>query len=135
LSPGDAMTSTVVVETGRSDIDIADGLGSPMDGSSPSASEVHPPETSNHASEDREYSDSDGSSAGNASEDADFDMQASVASQHDADGEPDRDSSPASSRPSKRKPAIVEEDYMRENPELYGLRRSVRFPKHNEMRH
>ena len=127
LLPDDAMTSTVVVETVRSDTDIPDAHDDPMDHSSPSASEILTRETPNRVDEDRGFSDSDRSSEGNASEDADFDMQESVASPQDDDGEQDRESSPATSRPSKRKVEIVEEDFIQANPELYGLRRSVRF--------
>lgn len=125
LSPDDAMTSTVDAEVGQSDTDIPDARESPMDRSSPSASEAQPHETPDHIDEDRASSDDDGSSLDNASEDGDFDMQESVASPQDGDAEVNRESSPASSRPSKRKTTVAEEDYMRENPELYGLRRSV----------
>jgi chromodomain-helicase-DNA-binding protein 1 len=61
-----------------------------------------------------------------ASADADFDMDDSPQSpQSDQD---DDEPSPAngSRQPSKRKaPTSAEEEFMRENPELYGLRRSV----------
>ncbi|OAA43288.1 chromo domain-containing protein 1 [Metarhizium rileyi] len=126
LSPDDAMNSKLDVEVDRSDTDIPDAHDSPLDASSPSASEIHPNETPSHVDEDRAFSDDDESSAGNASEDADFDIQESVASHQDDNVERDRASSSASSRPSKRKAVVVEEDYMRENPELYGLRRSTR---------
>jgi chromodomain-helicase-DNA-binding protein 1 len=68
------------------------------------------------------------SSDGDASADADFDMDdspQSPQSEQDEDDEPSP--SNASRQPQKRKaPNAAEEDYMRENPELYGLRRSVR---------
>ncbi|KAH0601001.1 hypothetical protein MHUMG1_02002 [Metarhizium humberi] len=133
LSPDDAMTSTVDAEVGQSDTDIPDARESPMDRSSPSASEAQPHETPDHIDEDRASSDDDGSSLDNASEDGDFDMQESVASPQDGDAEVNRESSPASSRPSKRKTTVAEEDYMRENPELYGLRRSTRARETRKM--
>lgn len=67
----------------------------------------------------------------NASDDADFDMEDSpAASQSDA-AQDDRSASNESRPAAKRKvPIIVEEDeFMRTNPELYGLRRSVRWKK------
>jgi chromodomain-helicase-DNA-binding protein 1 len=65
----------------------------------------------------------------NASDDADFDMEDSPAASQ-SDGAQDERSASNESRPTaKRKvPIIVEEDeFMRTNPELYGLRRSVRW--------
>lgn len=65
------------------------------------------------------------SSDNDASDDADFDMAdspASAQSNEDAVGNAARDSRP----PPKRKATqTIEDDFMRENPELYGLRRSV----------
>lgn len=60
------------------------------------------------------------------SDDADYDMEGSPAVEA-----PVRDtSSPSqtSSRLGKRKASVEEEDFMGKNPELYGLRRSVRSP-------
>ena len=127
LSPDDIMTSTVVVETGRHSTDSPHTRDSPMAQSSLSDTEMTGRETSNQVGPDQGYSDSDESTQGNNSEDADFDMQDSVASQQELqDGEQDRESSPDSSRPSKRKVPVSERDYIKANPELYGLRRSVR---------
>lgn len=68
---------------------------------------------------------SDNDEPNNASEDADFDMEDSPApSQSDAHHE-ETSTSNSSRRAPKRKVTADEEDYMRENPELYGLRRSV----------
>lgn len=125
LSPDDAVTSTVVVEAGPSDTDLPDVHDSPMAHSSPPDSEIPARETPEHADRDQGYMDSDNSSQVNASEDADFDMQESVVSQQDDDGEQDRESSTGSSRASKRKAAVSEDDFIKANPELYGLRRSV----------
>ena len=61
----------------------------------------------------------------NASDDADFDMEDSPApSQSDAPQD-QRSTSNDSRRTVKRKAAVEEDEYIRENPELYGLRRSV----------
>ena len=65
------------------------------------------------------------SSDNDAAHDDDFDMADSPASAQSSEGA--RGASIESRPAVKRKAAqVVEEDYMRENPELYGLRRSVR---------
>ena len=62
-------------------------------------------------------------------EDADFDVDDSPVSQHSAGGDADPDLLSESRSASKRKAGVVnEDDFMRENPELYGLRRSVCYP-------
>ncbi|KAI2466216.1 P-loop containing nucleoside triphosphate hydrolase protein [Annulohypoxylon bovei var. microspora] len=65
----------------------------------------------------------------NASDDADFDMEDSPApSQSDAHHD-ETSTSNSSRRAPKRKVTTDEDDYIRENPELYGLRRSSRPTK------
>ena len=60
-------------------------------------------------------------------EDADFDQE--TPPPEAADGiRYDRSSSDDSLRPGRRKTDIDDEEYMKQNPELYGLRRSVRVP-------
>lgn len=62
-------------------------------------------------------------------EDADYEMASPA---HEAADEMQRDRSSSSSsseedvRSGKRKPEVDDEEYMKQNPELYGLRRSVR---------
>lgn len=63
----------------------------------------------------------------NVSEDADFDMEESPAASHSDAAQDERSASNDSRQSSKRKVATEEEDYIAANPELYGLRRSVRF--------
>lgn len=74
-------------------------------------------------------SESDGSSPGNASHDGDFDMEESAPSprdhEHAEHHQLDRASSSDSITNTKRKSEFDEEEYIRANPELYGLRRSV----------
>lgn len=57
--------------------------------------------------------------------DADFDEETPPAEDIDA-MEEDQASEDSSSRPGKRKADVDDEEYMKQNPELYGLRRSVR---------
>lgn len=66
----------------------------------------------------------------NASDDADFDMEDSPApSQSDAPHD-ETSTSNGSRRVPKRKAGGGEDEYIRENPELYGLRRSVCKPNY-----
>ncbi|KAI0484925.1 P-loop containing nucleoside triphosphate hydrolase protein [Xylariaceae sp. FL0804] len=87
-------------------------------------------ESSNDAEAETDFQQADSSDGvGNASDDADFDMEDSPArSQSDAP-EDERSTSNESRRPTKRKVAVDEDEYIRENPELYGLRRSSRPTK------
>jgi chromodomain-helicase-DNA-binding protein 1 len=65
-------------------------------------------------------------SQNDGSDDADYDMAESVASPRSIQEADIPSSSNSSQRPAKRRaPAIVEDDYIRNDPELYGLRRSV----------
>jgi chromodomain-helicase-DNA-binding protein 1 len=74
-------------------------------------------------------SDSDESDNDNASEDADFDMEDSVPSPQSDVAPEERSSSRESRRAPKRKAAVEEDEYIKANPELYGLRRSVWISK------
>ena len=60
-------------------------------------------------------------------DDADFDEETPAA--HTAGMDHDRSSSESASRPGKRKAEMDDEGYMMQNPELYGLRRSVRVSR------
>lgn len=56
--------------------------------------------------------------------DGDYDSESPPSEQAESDRA--RSSSQESSRPTKRKATDEKEDYIEQNPELYGLRRSVR---------
>jgi chromodomain-helicase-DNA-binding protein 1 len=60
-----------------------------------------------------------------ASDDADYDMEETPAASQSDDHHDERSTSHESRRVPKRKAGAEEDDYIRENPELYGLRRSV----------
>ena len=60
-----------------------------------------------------------------ASDDADYDMEESAAASQSDENRDDRSTSRESRRAPKRKAVAEEDEYIRENPELYGLRRSV----------
>lgn len=74
---------------------------------------------------DLETSDDSGPENGNASDDADFDIEDSPAVENSHVSNADRASSHDSRRPPKRKQAIEDDEFIKANPELYGLRRSV----------
>lgn len=60
------------------------------------------------------------------SEDAEYDAETPAPAQSDA-GREDPPSEESSARSRKRKASINDDDYMLQDPELYGLRRSVRL--------
>ncbi len=60
--------------------------------------------------------------------DGDYDSDSPPSEQAESDHDHGRSSSSqASRRPAKRKASVEKDDYMTQNPELYGLRRSVRY--------
>ena len=110
----------------RSESDLSDLNDLPTTG----MSSVTPPEAGTPSDDDAihdmatsELDDDEEDAAGE--EDADFDEEtpppeAANGMRHD------RSLSEESSRPGKRKADVDDEEYMKQNPELYGLRRSVR---------
>lgn len=76
-----------------------------------------------------DMAESDPPTPDDASGDADFDIEESRPSPHDEEMPEDHPSSSDSGRGSKRKADVAEDDFMRADPELYGLRRSVRAKK------
>ncbi|KAI0007082.1 P-loop containing nucleoside triphosphate hydrolase protein [Xylariaceae sp. FL0662B] len=99
------------------------------------ASPVHN-ESSRDVEPDRDIQDAAESSNNdddNGSDDADFDMEESPAPSQSDVHQDERSTSNDSRRAPKRKVALEEDDYIRENPELYGLRRSSRPTKHAKM--
>ncbi|KAI1430144.1 CHD1-like protein [Xylaria sp. FL1777] len=94
-----------------------------------------PSPTSHESSEDAEaeldlndHIESSGDEA-QASDDADYDMEESAVASQSDEHRDDRSTSRESRRAPKRKAAAEEDEYIRENPELYGLRRSSRPTK------
>lgn len=93
-----------------------------IDEPSPATSSNHQSEFGAHATDD---SDSDPADVQDASDDADFDMEDSPAPAVTNGEREDRSTSTDSRRPAKRKLGL-EDEHIKANPELYGLRRSVR---------
>jgi chromodomain-helicase-DNA-binding protein 1 len=60
-----------------------------------------------------------------ASDDADYDIEETPAASQSDEHRDERSMSHESRRAPKRKAGVGEDDYIRDNPELYGLRRSV----------
>lgn len=88
------------------------------------------PAASDHQSafgaNDTEASPPSSAEAQEESDDADFDMEDSPAPVVSNGGREARSSSEESRRPAKRKVGGDEDEHILANPELYGLRRSVR---------
>ncbi|KAF4966934.1 hypothetical protein FZEAL_10594, partial [Fusarium zealandicum] len=124
LSPGDEISMSFDTGDHAGDSDSPDPHDHTLDQPSPSPSD-DANDTSNMVQDDTHMSPSEQSSDDNASDDADFDMEESVPSQND-DAVEERASSTDSNRTSKRKAPVEEEEYIKANPELYGLRRSTR---------
>ncbi|KAJ4197773.1 ATP-dependent DNA helicase Hrp3 [Fusarium falciforme] len=124
LSPDNQISMSFDTGDNATDSDSPDVHDHTLNQPSPSPSD-DANETSNIAQDDTHMSESEPSSEDNASEDGDFDMEESLPSQND-DAVEDRASSTDSNRASKRKVPIEEDEYIKANPELYGLRRSTR---------
>lgn len=115
---------THVSDGNQSDSDLSDaqpaGLGAASSFADAAGSPDEGPE---FAQEEQE--DSSDASDNDAVNDEDFDAAGSPASARSNDLS-DRDASASGPAVAKRKAAhTIEDEYMRENPELYGLRRSV----------
>lgn len=124
LSPEPEYEQDAHTEPAQSDSDLSDAHREPVDEPSPTSSD-NDPQTSKYADGEMDMSASDDEpTPDNAFEDGEFDMEESPPSQHD-DAVETRSSSSGSQQASKRKVSAAEDQYMRENPELYGLRRSV----------
>ncbi|KAH8837459.1 hypothetical protein MCOR27_004667 [Pyricularia oryzae] len=111
----------------RSDSDLSDAAEGEVEVQMPSPDSE--PESPNPAQDADDVDDHEVSepSDNDASEDGDFDAAESPASARIDAQQSERSSSADSRRHAKRKAAgALEEDFMRENPELYGLRRSNR---------
>lgn len=83
------------------------------------------PESPDAYEQDLSASDEDSDQDAEGSDDADYEDIHPAAAQHE-DSDRSRSPSIASDKSKKRKMSMDEEDYILANPELYGLRRSVR---------
>lgn len=123
LSPDLEFDQDVPAERGQTESDLSDSHREHVNEPSPTPPDS-PNIVPNHVEGEVDLSDSDEPTPDNASDDAEFDMEESPPSQHE-DAAETRSSSSDSNQAPKRKAAVVEDDFMRANPELYGLRRSV----------
>ena len=92
------------------------------DAASPATSTNHQSEFGAH---DTDASESSAAEAQDASDDGDFDMEDSPRAVTTNSARADRSTSAESRRPAKRKVGVEEDEHIKANPELYGLRRSV----------
>ncbi len=110
----------------QSDSDLSDVQPADVEEPSPDLSDR--PDSSHDAQIEAEFDDGSESSNDDGSDDADFDVAVSLASGHSDQDRDERAASEASQRAPKRKAGLATEDeFMRNDPELYGLRRSVRY--------
>lgn len=105
--------------------DLSEVRDPPVAEASPSSASS-PTRQSNYGNDDVESSDHSEEDNDNGSDDGDFDMDDDVAETSNQNVRDDRSSSRESRRPPKRKMGIEDDEYIKANPELYGLRRSVR---------
>jgi chromodomain-helicase-DNA-binding protein 1 len=122
ISPEEESSVIDATNGNQSDSDLSDVQAIDVDSRPPRDAETSasPEQPEVTVEEPSDASDS------NASDDGEFDAPESPASVHSVSRRDERASSSESRSSSKRKVTnITEDDYMRENPELYGLRRSV----------
>lgn len=108
----------------RSDSDLSDLNDIPTTTLSPTTGPADEPPSDDDAIHDMATSELDEDEDAPGEEDADFDEETPPpghADRMDVDGS----ESESSSRPGKRKAEVDDEELMKQNPELYGLRRSV----------
>ncbi len=130
ISPTADDSTIAYVNGNQSDSDLSDVQAADID--EPSDESIDHPESPNDVKVDDDSGEPSDPSDNDVSDDADFDMADSLASgQSDHDGD-QRSSSNDSQRTPKRKagPAL-DDDFIRNDPELYGLRRSVRYSRTN----
>lgn len=122
------LASTELPERQRNGSDAQNGVDDSVRPASPPPMSDTIEDAPNHADDDNMV-DEDAYSEEDASHDADYEMHESPQSHHNDPDEilADRASSTDSNRASKRKAPVEEDDFIRANPELYGLRRSVRL--------
>ncbi|KAK4250820.1 CDH1-like protein [Corynascus novoguineensis] len=123
-SPSPDGHSTRIEDVARSNSDLSDTQPADVGAASPeSADSVDSPDDEPDFAPE-EQDDASHSSEHDAEDDADFNGEGSPASAHSND---ESDRAASASTVVKRKAAhILEDEYIRENPELYGLRRSSR---------
>ncbi|KAI1202343.1 CHD1-like protein [Nemania serpens] len=138
-SPSGPPTGTDVIPNGRgseSDLsEVNEATAVPTrDSASPSPSPS--PSPASHKSSDDAEAELDlnepiesSDDQAQASDDADYDIEESQAASQSEEHRDDRSTSRESRRAPKRKAPAEEDEYIRENPELYGLRRSSRPTK------
>ncbi|KAH9903966.1 P-loop containing nucleoside triphosphate hydrolase protein [Xylariomycetidae sp. FL2044] len=130
-SPEAKAGTRIILDDRVSESDLSDVNENAALRDSDSPSPAHP-QSSHDAAHEVEYQDpieSSDNEDNNASDDADFDMEDSPAASPSDAPRDDVSSSNGSRRAPKRKAAVEEDEYIRENPELYGLRRSSRPTK------
>ena len=108
-----------------SESDLSEIHDPPPVDASPSVSST-PQQQSEFGNQELESSDSSEPENQDGSDDADYEMEDSPAAAPSRSRRIDRSTSHDSRRPPKRKLGVEDDEHIMANPELYGLRRSVR---------
>lgn len=125
-SPSPDERSTRIAEAAQSNSHLSDTQPSGADGASPgSADDAGSAEDEPEFVPEEDQDDASQSSEQDAPDDADFNGEDSPASAQSNDAS-DRPVT-VSTAPKRKAANILDDEYIRENPELYGLRRSVRY--------
>lgn len=122
LSPPSSNLHTTEAMTSASESDLSDAIDPPI--ATSISSEASRQERNGNSLDPTGSIDSLHEEDAVGSEDADYDMETSQPADAGSPGDA-RSSSQDSRRTGKRKAEAEHEEYMLENPELYGLRRSV----------
>lgn len=123
----DDAPAATLLDRDQSDSELSDAVDLPPTADVPSMNgQQHMEPSDDDAIHDMATSELDDEDDAPGEDDADFDQDTPLLEESEGMRH-DRSSSEESSRPPKRKADdIDDEEYMKQNPELYGLRRSVR---------
>jgi chromodomain-helicase-DNA-binding protein 1 len=125
-SPSADEYSTHIADAARSDSDLSDTQPAEVDAASDESDDAAGSPDEGPTFTPEEQDEQSGSSDNDGPGDGDFDAPGSPASVQSNDVSDQAESASARAAAKRKAGQTIEDDYMRENPELYGLRRSSR---------
>ncbi|KAH6845232.1 P-loop containing nucleoside triphosphate hydrolase protein [Chaetomium sp. MPI-CAGE-AT-0009] len=125
-SPSADEDSTHLADTARSESDLSDAQPAEVDAASPESDDAAGSPDEGQTFTPDEQDEQSGSSDNDGHGDGDFDAAGSPASAQSNDVSDQAESASARAAAKRKAGQTIEDDFMRENPELYGLRRSSR---------
>jgi chromodomain-helicase-DNA-binding protein 1 len=125
-SPSGDEDTTHVADFSRSDSDLSDTQPAEVDAASSDSDDAAGSADEGPAFTTEEQDDQSGSTDNDGPGDEDFDAPGSPASGQGHDVSDEAESASAHAAAKRKSGQTIEDDFMRENPELYGLRRSSR---------